>query len=362
MQAPADSLKNKGARFGLIAVILAAAANFKTTATLALQGAGILKFGWLFKSALTMVLSLAVYTFAFGWGFAAMFISLLMVHELGHWIWIRANKLDSTAPIFIPFVGAIIAMKQMPAHESTTAWIAFAGPLVGSAGALIVWLLGCALNNGALMSGGSFGFMLNLFQLIPAKPLDGGFVLGTVSRIFLVPGMIVLFLMAIATHSALLVILCVLSIGYFRGIDKNQNPLPERQKTIGEYEAELLGKPANATALPAGASGASGTSAASAASGASGAWAASATAGASRAPGASAAPAASGGASGAPSSTVSDPKPVTFKQRLAIALSYFALAGFLGYMQVVSFQTIEQRFHTANPFDQLGVKIPKSSD
>jgi len=308
MQAPVDSLNNKGAKLGMIAVVVAAVANFKTTATLALQGAGLLKFGWIFKSALTMVLSLAVYTFAFGWGFAGLFISLLLVHELGHWIWIKANKVDSTAPIFIPFVGAIIAMKKLPSEEATTAWIAFAGPLVGGAGALAVWLLGSALNNGALMSGGSFGFMLNLFQLVPAKPLDGGFVLGTVSRVFLIPGMILLFILAIATHSALLIIVCILSIGHFR---EDKEPYQPKQKTIGEHEAELLGKPA---ARPA-----------------------------------------------AATPVKAGQKPGTIKQRLAIALAYFSLAGFLGYMQVFSFETIEQRFHTANPFAQLGLKIPSKS-
>jgi Zn-dependent protease len=316
----ATQLKNKKAKFGAFAVLLAFAVNFKTSMTLFLQGVGILKFGWILKSALTMVVSLAVYTMAFGWGFAFMFITLLFIHEMGHWIWIKANRLDADAPIFIPFVGAIIALKQLPAEEATTAWVAFAGPLVGSAGAVAVWFLGSFLNNGTLMSGGSFGFLLNLFQLVPAKPLDGGFVLGAVSKVFLIPGMIFLFILAVLTHSALLFIVCILSIGYFRRPDHIRTSIPPapRKQTIGEYEQQLVSGVTSSNMPPL------------------------------------TEPTSVNVEDNAASSTgahsVPAIVPVSTRQRWAIALAYFSLAGFLAYMQVNSFEVIQERFHTKNPF------------
>src|SRR5215207_5201646 len=122
----------------------------------------------------TMLLSLVVYAFVFGWRYAAGFVVLLLIHELGHYIAARQRGLDVGAPTFIPFVGAWIQLKQMPHDAETEAFVGLGGPLLGSVDA--PWLLAVSYA----------GFFLNLFNLIPWSPFDGGRITAVLSpRIWL---------------------------------------------------------------------------------------------------------------------------------------------------------------------------------
>lgn len=135
-----------------------------------------LKFSKVLLSGGTMLISLVVYAFIFGWRYAAGFIVLLFVHEMGHYIAARQRGLPVGLPTFIPFLGAWIELKGMPHDAETEAYVGLGGPLLGSVGALAcyfaardmapdtLWLLAVAYS----------GFFLNLFNLIPLSPLDGG--------------------------------------------------------------------------------------------------------------------------------------------------------------------------------------------
>lgn len=100
-----------------------------------------LKFGKLAATVGTMLLSVAVYALAFGWRYAAGFIALIFVHELGHYIAARQRGLSVGAPIFIPFVGAYITLKDQPHDVETEAYVAIAGPIVGAFGAFAAYYL-----------------------------------------------------------------------------------------------------------------------------------------------------------------------------------------------------------------------------
>jgi Zn-dependent protease len=145
----------------------------------------------------TMLLSLVVYAFVFGWRYAAGFVVLLLVHELGYYIAARQRGLEVGAPTFIPFVGAWIELKQMPHDAETEAFVGLGGSLIGSAGAVVAWLLGQAYGAPWLTAVAYAGFFLNLFNLIPLSPFDGGRITAVLSpRIWLlgVPVLIALFL------------------------------------------------------------------------------------------------------------------------------------------------------------------------
>jgi Zn-dependent protease len=86
----------------------------------------------------------------------------------------RRQGLSTSAPMFIPFLGAFITMKQMPANAWREAQVALAGPIVGSLGAAGAWGLGEALDSELLVAIAFVGFLLNLFNLLPIVPLDGG--------------------------------------------------------------------------------------------------------------------------------------------------------------------------------------------
>jgi Zn-dependent protease len=86
----------------------------------------------------------------------------------------RRQGLPVSAPLFIPFLGAFITMKEMPHNVWREAQVALAGPIIGSLGAVAVWLAAEALDSEVLMVIAYIGFFINLFNLLPIVPLDGG--------------------------------------------------------------------------------------------------------------------------------------------------------------------------------------------
>jgi Zn-dependent protease len=145
------------------------------------------KLGKLFTTGGTMLISVVVYAFIFGWKYALGFVLLLFVHEMGHYIAARQRGLDVGAPTFIPFVGAWINLKDLPHDAETEAYVGLGGPLLGSVGALAVYF--AARESGAtwLLAVAYSGFFLNLFNLIPLSPFDGGRITAVLSpRIWLV--------------------------------------------------------------------------------------------------------------------------------------------------------------------------------
>lgn len=154
------------------------------------------KLGKLALTGGTMLLSLIVYAFVFGWRYAAGFIALLFVHEMGHYIAARKRGLDVGAPTFIPFVGAWIELKQMPHDAETEAFVGLGGPLLGSVGALACYFIARSYDATWLLAVAYAGFFLNLFNLIPLSPFDGGRITAVLSpRIWLlgVPILVALF-------------------------------------------------------------------------------------------------------------------------------------------------------------------------
>jgi Zn-dependent protease len=128
----------------------------------------------LFTTAGTMLVSVAAYSFVFGWLFAAGFVVLLLVHEMGHVIALRREGLRASGPMFIPFLGAVISARSLGENALAEARVGLAGPIlgtVGSAACIVVW----ALTGADIWRALAFtGLFLNLFNLLPVVPLDGG--------------------------------------------------------------------------------------------------------------------------------------------------------------------------------------------
>ncbi len=154
---------------------------------LAAIGALIAKFGVAIKALLvalpnlkllvtagTALVSVAAYSLFFGWWFAAGFVALIFVHEMGHVIALRREGIKATAPVFMPFMGAVIGMRQMPDDALAEARVGLAGPILGSIGAAVVALIGELTGSDLLIALAYFGFLINLFNLLPVVPLDGG--------------------------------------------------------------------------------------------------------------------------------------------------------------------------------------------
>jgi len=154
------------------------------------------KFAKLLASGGSMLISLVVYSFIFGWKYAAGFIVLLFVHEMGHFIAARQRGLDVGLPTFIPFVGAWVNLKDLPHDAETEAYVGLGGPLLGTVGAIAVYFWARETNTNWLLAVAYSGFFLNLFNLIPISPFDGGRITAVLSpRIWLlgVPMLVALF-------------------------------------------------------------------------------------------------------------------------------------------------------------------------
>ena len=144
----------------------------------------------------TMLISIVTYGYFLGWKYAVGIVLLIFVHEMGHYLAARQRGLKVGAPTFIPFVGAWIDMKDKPHNVETEAYVGLAGPFVGTLGALACYYAGRHYDSNLMLALSYAGFMLNLFNLVPVSPLDGGRITAVLSpRIWLlgVPILIAMF-------------------------------------------------------------------------------------------------------------------------------------------------------------------------
>ena len=171
-------------------------------------GYAVFKYGFLllklgaFKGTLiTMVISVVVYSLFFGPVFAVGFVLLILVHEMGHYLMAKRLGQSVSAPVFIPLLGALINMRRQPASVQEEATLALAGPVAGTA---VSWLcvgVGVALHSEFWAALGYLGCLLNLFNLIPASPLDGGRVTAAISKWVNLAGLGILGLYAVWTFT-----------------------------------------------------------------------------------------------------------------------------------------------------------------
>ena len=145
-----------------------------------------LKFAKVLLSVGSMVLAIGGYAMLFGWPFAAGFVGLIFCHEMGHYVAARQRGLAVSLPMFIPFLGAYISLKDQPHDAETEAYVAYAGPFVGSLACFGVYFLSRHYDSRLLLALAQSGFLINLFNLIPVSPLDGGRITSVLSpRIWL---------------------------------------------------------------------------------------------------------------------------------------------------------------------------------
>jgi Zn-dependent protease len=161
-------------------------------------------------TSVTMLASIGAYTLLWGWKFAVGFVLLILVHELGHAIEAKRQGLPVSAPIFIPFLGAAILLKQVPLNAWREAQIALAGPIVGSLGAAAVWAYGAATDNNLLRALAFTGFFLNLFNLLPIVPLDGGRAVAALHPAFWLVGLIGLAALTFVAPNPILILILVI--------------------------------------------------------------------------------------------------------------------------------------------------------
>ena len=145
---------------------------------------GALKGVKFLGTGITALISVGSYALLFNWQFGIGLVLLLFIHEMGHVLALKRYGVRATAPIFIPFMGAFIGMKQLPKDATMEAVVGLGGPVIGSLGALGAWILYEIDGHPIFLVMAYIGIFLNLFNLLPVLPLDGGRIVGVLSRWF----------------------------------------------------------------------------------------------------------------------------------------------------------------------------------
>lgn len=149
-----------------------------------------LKFAKLSKAlipAVTIILSIGSYALLYGWSYAVGFVALIFFHEMGHYIAARQKNLNVGLPTFIPFIGAWIELKEQPINAEVEAYVAFAYPFIGTLASFAFYFWGHSHGNSLALALAQSGFIINLFNLIPLHPLDGGRISAIISpRLWLI--------------------------------------------------------------------------------------------------------------------------------------------------------------------------------
>lgn len=180
------------AKRGRIGGAVAAALALLSKGKVVLAALKALPFAKAFLTAGSMGVSILLYALGRGWAFGVGFVLLILVHELGHGWAMRAAGIRASWPVFIPFFGAFISMKDQPAHPAIEARVAYAGPLAGTAGALVCAAIGLAVGSPFFLALANIGFFLNLFNLVPLGFLDGARIARVFSRKAWIVGAILL--------------------------------------------------------------------------------------------------------------------------------------------------------------------------
>jgi len=192
------------------------------------------------------LVSIGAYALYFPWQFAVGLVALIFIHEMGHVIVLRRYGVRATAPIFIPFLGALIGMKQLPKNAVMEAYVGLGGPVIGSLGAVAAYGIYLLDGHRLFLALAYIGILLNLFNLLPILPLDGGRAVGAISRWFWVVGIVGLLALMIMRPSPILLIILIFGapelLRVFRSRDTSDYydvPMSERL-TIGTIYFGLM--------------------------------------------------------------------------------------------------------------------------
>jgi Zn-dependent protease len=167
---------------GLGATIIGLLVKFKTLLVVLFDLKWLAVFAKIGFASITLLISVGAYALIFGWQFAIGLVALLFIHEMGHALVMKAKGIPIGGMIFIPLLGAAVVMRQMPKNAKDEAEVGIAGPIAGAIASSICLLLAQANPVGIWAPLAYFGFFINLFNLIPIVPFDGGRVLAAIDR------------------------------------------------------------------------------------------------------------------------------------------------------------------------------------
>jgi Zn-dependent protease len=225
---PEPETRKRGIGGGILAALLAILAKGKAILLL------LPKLKLLTTSG-TMLVSIAAYSLIWGWQFAVGFVILLFVHEMGHVIQLRREGIPASAPVFIPFMGAVVWGRILEGNALAEARVGLAGPVLGSIGAAVCWAIGAGADSDLFRALAFVGFFLNLFNLAPVTPLDGGRAAAAMSPWMWFAGLFVVAVLAFLWPNPIIILILLLGALDVHRRWKTRHEMGEYYKVATRY-------------------------------------------------------------------------------------------------------------------------------
>ncbi|MBV8527946.1 MAG: site-2 protease family protein [Candidatus Dormibacteraeota bacterium] len=218
LHSPTAPRQRRGAGGAAGGIVAALAAFFK-------YGLVALKFAKIGPTAISMVIAFGIYTLFFGPWFAVGVVLLILVHEMGHVLFSWIEGVPMSLPVFLGPFGAVTQLRGPLRDAKQEAIIALGGPLVGTVAAILVYLYATTLQPGHTQAFffalAYFGCFINLFNLVPMSPLDGGRIANAISRWMNVVGLAIMLGFFLLFGNIFALILFI--IGLFTTISRFRN-------------------------------------------------------------------------------------------------------------------------------------------
>ena len=195
----------------------------------------------LLKTGGSMLITVGVYAMVWGWKFAVGFVILIFLHECGHLIVAKKFGLKVSAPMFIPFMGAFILLKEAPRNAWMEACVGIGGPLFGSIAALFCHAVGMHFGVPLFIALGYIGYFLNLFNLAPVGMLDGGRIVTALSPWLWLPGFAVLAWLGVTHPNFIIWLVLIMSLPRVFSLFRKRTPEEQRYFEVPPAQRWIMG-------------------------------------------------------------------------------------------------------------------------
>ncbi len=106
--------------------------------------------------------------------FLGMILTVLLVHEFGHFIFMKWFRYERVRMLFVPLMGAFVHGKKERYSQWQQVLVILAGPVPGVIIGCVLWQMGLVYQSEWIQSFAFIFLILNVINLLPIQPLDGG--------------------------------------------------------------------------------------------------------------------------------------------------------------------------------------------
>jgi len=199
------------------------------------EGFGLTQFA---VAGASMALTIAAYATKAPLPLVVGFTIIVLIHEIGHAVVIRAKGLRAGMMVFIPFVGGAVTLKDQPRSAYDDAQIGLAGPIAGTFASLVVLQIYKWTNAPLYLAIAAAGFAVNLLNLLPIGMLDGGRISAAVTKwMWVFGGGALIYKVAKQPNPLMLVILVLVAFQVYASIQREKDDRTFYEVTLSQRAA-----------------------------------------------------------------------------------------------------------------------------